>query len=359
MYDSFTFVSGAVGGSLIGLSTATLLLLNGDILGASGIMSSVLTNPLKAIHDPTFLWKFALMTTFLLTSIGMASFVSDPVLSDNPNIPIPSPIAYSIAGLFVGFGTRLGNGCTSGHGICGLGRRSPRSLMAVMTFMITGATTAVLTSPTAPWADQTAILRTSTVTSMNPNLGYITTAIMFLGIVLVLRTSKPSPKKEDFNKVLGASIAGIMFAAGLGISGMILPSKLYTFLDVTGLQDGSWDPTLMAVMGAGIPVSFIAYQFVPNFGILFGSNKQLQHPFKTDAFHVPTNRTIDFNLLLGEAMFGIGWGLGLLCPGPALFHMGVGNPMVVFRWLPAYIVGAILAQDYKAKQAEVVKAKKG
>jgi uncharacterized membrane protein YedE/YeeE len=358
MFASFTPAAGSLGGSLIGLSSAILLLYNGDILGASGIMSSVLTHPKQALSDPSQLWKLALMTTFTMTAAMLPQFANDPK-SASTDIPTPSYLAMSLAGLLVGYGTRLGNGCTSGHGICGLGRQSPRSLAAVMTFMCTGMATAMITSPLAPWASATSFLRRdASANERLPGVGYAIAGVFaaaFLFGMSKIKSDIDSRKKddsqmEDRSKVLGASLTGVVFAAGLAISGMIVPSKLYTFLNVQGIADGSWDPTLMTVMGCGIPVSFLAYQLVPEFGVgLFGKST-MSRPLKTSAFHVPTNRKLDTNLLLGQAIFGMGWGLGLLCPGPALFHVAIGTKTVVFLWTPAFAVGAALAQKQKAKQ---------
>ena len=113
---SFTPITGTLGGGLIGLSTGVLLLGNGDILGASGIFASFLTNPKKFLSDPSQLWKMALLTTFTITAACMPQFASDPK-SASPAVPTPSAIGYALAGLLVGYGTRLGNGCTSGHGM--------------------------------------------------------------------------------------------------------------------------------------------------------------------------------------------------------------------------------------------------
>lgn len=339
---------------MIGLSSAVLLLFNGDVLGASGIIASVLTNPFKALKDPSNLWKVALLTAFSSTSMLMPQFSNDPGSSSNPQVAIPSTLAYSVAGLLVGFGTRLGNGCTSGHGVCGLGRESPRSFAAVLVFMATGIATAIVTSPSAPWASGTAIFRTDKVTPNISWLGYGATGILWIGLLAMpklIKNKKISISDEDKQKVVGGSLAGVIFGAGLAISGMVLPSKLNLFLNMSGVSEGWWDPTLVVVLGSAVPVSFLAYQLVPNFGHkLFGQKAVLKHPLKTAAFHIPTNRKIDRNLLLGEAIFGVGWAIGSLCPGPALYHVAVGNPMVIFLWMPGFVLGSILAQEIKAKQ---------
>ncbi|KAG7351061.1 sulfur transporter [Nitzschia inconspicua] len=351
LFDYFTPLTGSIGGTMIGLSSGVLLLMNGDVLGASGIMATFFTNPIKALKDPKNLWRMALMTTFLVTSALCAPFAVDRV-TDPTLVALPSPIAYSLAGLLVGFGTRLGNGCTSGHGVCGLGRRSTRSLAAVMTFMATGVATAMGLSPSAPWSKATAFLRSDTPISLVPALGYAAIVPVVLGLLVMPKLwKKESFTDEDKEKVFGGALSGILFGAGLGISGMVLPSKLNLFLNMGGIANGTWDPTLMTVLGAAVPVSFLAYQFVPKFSLnLFGENAVMKKPLMTEAFNLPTNNKLDWNIIIGEAIFGIGWAIGSLCPGPAMFHVAVGNPMVIFGWMPGFIVGAILAQEIKAKQ---------
>lgn len=136
--SAFTPMEGLFGGALIGSSAAALLLLNGDILGASGITSSVLLNPKKNLTEPAQYWKLILIVSFLLTSnLGFAENYSEFTSG-------VSFLAYAIGGFFVGFGTNLGNGCTSGHGICGMARLSYRSFVAVATFMAIGLATATL-----------------------------------------------------------------------------------------------------------------------------------------------------------------------------------------------------------------------
>ena len=116
------------GGILLGLASAAFILVNGRILGISGILGGLLVPRLGDIG-----WRIA----FLL-GIAAAPFVSALLL---PSGYMKAPrieagfVAIAIAGLLVGFGTRYGSGCTSGHGVCGLSRLSPRSLVSTLTFM--------------------------------------------------------------------------------------------------------------------------------------------------------------------------------------------------------------------------------
>ena len=118
--SAFTPVSGLLGGSLIGLSAATLLLFSGDILGASGIVSSFVLTPRKTVTESSQQWKLSFMAAFLLSVKAYVTYIDGDALVDaslgaNPKISIVSPLGYIVSGFLVGFGTRMGNGCTSGQ----------------------------------------------------------------------------------------------------------------------------------------------------------------------------------------------------------------------------------------------------
>jgi uncharacterized protein len=127
----FTPGSALAGGALIGASASMLLLLNGRIAGISGIVGALMRP-----HSDDTSWR-AMFVVGLLAG-GLALLVFRP--SSFAAAPVSIPVAV-IAGLLVGFGTRIGSGCTSGHGVCGLSRLSGRSLAATITFMAAGAMT--------------------------------------------------------------------------------------------------------------------------------------------------------------------------------------------------------------------------
>jgi len=127
---NFTPLASSLGGVLIGLSASAMLLLDGKIAGISGILAGVL----KPVKGDT-LWRICFLTGLLAG--GLLLRESLPGAFDF-GIIRPFPL-LAIAGLLVGFGTRLGSGCTSGHGVCGVSRLSPRSLVATVTFIFTGA----------------------------------------------------------------------------------------------------------------------------------------------------------------------------------------------------------------------------
>ncbi len=124
----------AVGGVLIGGSAALLMLTQGRIAGISGILGGMLP-PMAVDRD----WRAA----FLFGLLG-AGIVAAVVAPQAVGASVRGTPMLVVAGLLVGIGTRLGSGCTSGHGVCGLARMSPRSLVSVVTFMATGALTAII-----------------------------------------------------------------------------------------------------------------------------------------------------------------------------------------------------------------------
>lgn len=131
--ESFTPIASTIGGGLIGLSAALMLLGLGRIAGISGIFSGLVVRP----KEGDVAWR--LLFVLGLVVGGVAMYFAAPELFA---VRIERPIlTVAIAGLLVGFGTRMGNGCTSGHGVCGLSRLSGRSLVATVTFMTTGAIT--------------------------------------------------------------------------------------------------------------------------------------------------------------------------------------------------------------------------
>ncbi len=125
---SFTPISAAIGGGLIGLSVAALMLLNGRLAGISGVMGNFF-----AFQGREWRWEIAFL-------VGL---VAAPLLMHAAGYALPHPVmpaswaVIAIGGLLVGFGTRWAGGCTSGHGLCGIGRLSPRSIVATVIFMLT------------------------------------------------------------------------------------------------------------------------------------------------------------------------------------------------------------------------------
>ncbi|WP_036247703.1 YeeE/YedE family protein [Methylobacter sp. BBA5.1] len=133
--ENFSPVSALTGGALIGISATLLLLFNGRMAGISGIMNGVFNSPRSET-----IWRLA-----FLAGLVIGAFLFNLIAPGFFTMRQGYPLGLLAAGGFlVGFGTRMSNGCTSGHGICGLANLSPRSLLATLTFMAGGIVTVYL-----------------------------------------------------------------------------------------------------------------------------------------------------------------------------------------------------------------------
>ena len=143
-------------------------------------------------------------------------------------------------------------------------------------------------------------------------------------------------------KLLVAALSGVLFGFGLVLSGMTQPAKVLGFLNIAGLWDasrfGSWDASLAFVMGGALCVTLLAFAITPRVG---------HKPWLADTFQLPTRRDIDARLVIGAALFGIGWGLVGYCPGPALASLLTGGQDVAL-FVAALIAGMWGARKFSA-----------
>jgi uncharacterized membrane protein YedE/YeeE len=128
-------------------------------------------------------------------------------------------------------------------------------------------------------------------------------------------------------RALIALISGVLFGVGLALSGMADPSRVRAFLDIAG----AWDPTLAFVMGGAVIPMALAWR----------AKKRLTHPIAAPAFDVPEGRRLDTRLLTGAALFGIGWGIAGLCPGPAIAGLALNLPWAAL-FVAAMLGGMVL-----------------
>lgn len=129
-------------------------------------------------------------------------------------------------------------------------------------------------------------------------------------------------------------LIGVLFGLGLMISGMTNPAKILAFLDLAG----NWDPSLIFVMGGAVLVGLVAFYLA----------KKRTQSFLGGAMHIPTRRDIDRPLIIGSAMFGVGWGLAGFCPGPALVSLGSGE-MKALVFVIAMVAGMWLFERTQKK----------
>lgn len=247
----------------------------------------------------------------------MVLFDSDSAISNQTNIG-----AWILGGFFVGAGTKLGNGCTSGHGVCGLPRLAPRSLVAVPTFIVFGMIMStlrihfdILTNGDYFGDSYQDVWKWVAVA--------IFTLIGLATIFILVKFKQPDH--------LVAFISGVLFGFGLAFSGMCRVSKVLGFL--TCLPD-YWDPSLMFVMAAAVGINIITFNLIL---------RKREKPVYGPKYAVPpANGKVDAKLVIGEALFGIGWGFAGLCPGPGMIvTLTMTQPLI---WLASLAIGQLVAE---------------
>lgn len=230
--------------------------------------------------------------------------------------------AWIIGGFLVGVGTRMGNGCTSGHGVCGIPRFAPRSIVATMVFMATGFMMATLryyrpflnngSSFGQPYAE---VWR------------WIALAVLIIANLYAAFLTLTTPGKRV--ELLISYIIGLIFGLGLVVSGMCRVSKIQNFLIIGDV----WDPSLAFVMASAVAINVVTFNY---------TLRKVEKPLlagESGKYCVPPRGIIDARLLAGAAIFGLGWGLAGLCPGPGVivfFSMTEG-----IIWVIALAMGQI------------------
>lgn len=135
---------------------------------------------------------------------------------------------------------------------------------------------------------------------------------------------------------LPALVSGTLFGAGLALGGMTDPARVRGFLDLFG----AWDPTLAFVMGGAVLVMAVVWRAVP----------RMQTPWLAEAFHLPTRADLTPRLIGGAALFGIGWGVAGLCPGPGIAALVI-EPVAAAIFVAAMLAGMALVRLFEAKSA--------
>jgi len=232
-------------------------------------------------------------------------------------------VGWVIGGFLVGFGTKLGNGCTSGHGICGLPRFSIRSWVAVPTFMMFGIIMATIRYYSGFLESYQSFGETY------EDVWYWFSVALWAGIFIgfiILTVMKCISAEKLFERIEMplSFFFGIIFGIGLALSGMCRRTKIIGFLTL----NKDWDPSLMLVMVGGLLITFVTFPLII---------KKKKKPIFTEKLVLPTSKVIDAKLILGAACFGLGWGISGLCPGPALIDFFTLTHVIL--WLPMLALG--------------------
>jgi len=232
----------------------------------------------------------------------------------------------------VGFGTKMANGCTSGHGVCGLPRLSKRSIAATMTFMASGVGIATLRYHFSFFYYGSSFGDHYEKIFFGIRFGVF--IAMTIGYVLLMLRRLESEYLKCF-------IFGVVFGIGLLLSGMCRMSKIYGFLTI----NTDWDPSLMFVMLSAVSINFVTFHLI----------MKRSSPIDEFSFNVPSaSENPDKKLFVGSFIFGLGWGISGLCPGPGLINLFQLTHVIV--WTLAMAVG-MLSQEFIAKKLKKVGGK--
>ncbi|OCF33911.1 hypothetical protein I316_04253 [Kwoniella heveanensis BCC8398] len=346
---TFTPVHTLLGGYLLHLASSSVLEDNGRVFGISGILSG-------AIFGPREGWRWAVVGGLLAGPLlgfmtGAEAYFPGNGLESITQVGIGRLI---IAGGLVGLGSRLGSGCTSGHMLCGVSRLSPRSFIATITFF----TTAVITANLAPTPYSSPIsmpsAATATAFALHPASFSPSTLIALFSTVAITTLAQQALRRYLLSAPQSSTQAaratpyflnGVIFALGLSFSGMADPRKVLGFLRFPQARTDpqEFDPSLAMVMLGGLLPNMIHYARLTRdkrdaqnnrdgagtdvkrdaAASDSSSSKRLRPKYPWELWRVSSgSANIDWKLIVGSAIFGIGWGCLGICPGPALVNLG-------------------------------------
>ncbi|ESK94570.1 family integral membrane protein [Moniliophthora roreri MCA 2997] len=317
-----------LGGVGLSFPVHALLTLNGSVFGISGFLH-------RAVRGSKEGWTAVLGLVSGGVAIGLLE-------GRGPQLRMPELPVVLLSGLLVGVGTRMANGCTSGHMISGLSRLSKRSITATLTFFAAGVPVSRLLHSSLPprYASEPFALDSYAKTLLAAQ------AIPLLLVsLLYLRTpSPPSSENTDPNAEKASSstsrlltfwATGVEFALALRLSELSDPTKVISFLLLP--IHPAFDPSLMFLALGALPASFCLYHFC----------RGPEKPRLGGTWSISKGGLVDTKLVVGAAFFGVGWGISGICPGPALVNLGQalasGERIPVnVTWLAAFIAGGFV-----------------
>lgn len=314
-----------IGGLLIAIASSSNYILCGKITGFSGMFWSLIS-----LQKNQILWKLIFVCSFILTGslITILNGIEKSQLLDDL-IPDPkiqtrglSFIGFCIAGFLVGFGTKMSNGCTSGHGVCGLPRFSKRSWVAVMTFFSTAMAVANVRH-NHPFLEESTLYMPNVKLPHSDKIFAIGSASL---LIIVFLYSIVFRNRVNIKEIFVAGFSGSTFAFGLILSGMVKRDRILNFLIISE----NWDPSLAIVLATTVLFNMFSFNIVQ-------PNKT--KPMFTETFTLVTKTSIDAKLVIGAFIFGVGWGISGLCPGPAILNAQYFLPQIMIGFLGCMVLG--------------------
>ena len=332
-------INSFIGGSIMAISSSLHLYLQGKITGISGTI-------FKCISFKDFGYGFSFMTGMLFVSSFIKCFY-DPLSSQkfggSPFLETSSKYVgdlslpgFLLAGFLVGFGAKMANGCTSGHGVCGLPRMSKRSIVAISFFMIFGMSIATIRYH-FPFLRPSSYAYDIWDYSF---ISYLVLGISLLGFLFTLMSGFSSGIKNKTRDIMISFFIGALFSFGLIQSGMLQRHVVIEFLTISKI----WNVQLAFVLGAAVGINFFTFNFIL---------KKIPKPRYKEKYDLPTSTTVDDKLLCGSAIFGIGWGLSGICPGPAVLGFYIYCPQMLVFFI-SLCAGMYIESVYDKKIADSI-----
>ncbi len=342
----------ALGGLLLGAATTTYMIVAGRVAGCSGSVKAILFTAVPGLErkvpkttgaqavaaDPKAAQetnakppKLPNMLFFCGLVLGGALCIAAAPWCFEPYTPLADGgwAVYVGGGLLVGAGTYLGNGCTSGHGLAGLSRLSLRSLVATPTFMAAAALTASAKTHFAVGAISPFV---GPSTEQLAAYGWVALGLAVLAIPMVVVLVRGGGDNNNYLHNYAGAWCGLTFGSGLCFGGMARPSAIGG-----ALTPQRFDLTLWILFTTALAVTFVGYRLAENCvaGRRHKARALAQGP-------------VDARLVVGALLFGVGWGLTGMCPGPVLvsipadFGSGAvtGGPIIMLVFVVLGQVGA-------------------
>ncbi|ODO07154.1 hypothetical protein L198_00733 [Cryptococcus wingfieldii CBS 7118] len=306
----FTPIETLLGGVFLHLATSQFLTDTGRVFGISSIVDGAVLGQ----HEG---WRLAATGGLVVGPLVGALTGLTEVYPGHALLAVQAIDVrrIAVAGVLVGLGSRLGSGCTSGHMLCGVSRLSPRSLVSTAIFFSTAVLVANL-FPSSPVPSlPTYALNIPSVATIAAIASSTVAAKLLYKAITSWTFSTATDAPSAISRLAPYFLAGLTFSLGLSISGMTDPSKVAGFLRFP--TPFAFDPSLVMVMVGGVLPNAIHYA-----STMKKAHGKPEPALAWEQWNVPSRRDIDWRLVMGAVVFGAGWGLAGICPGPALVSLG-------------------------------------